>query len=835
MTRRARSRGGVRPGTAPERVRGRVSIVTARVAALCALLLVGALAPPLVARAAPALVELGYGCALVSNGNLRAVDSVSACGTDETPVIIKPDPTLVCVGPVGSLRHVTSFAACGPQAERLTLPPRSEALYFCAAASSGALRHVAGPTRCAADEVSYRVRPNDAAPSVKATSPSPGAAHVSTTTDVSITFSEAVTAQPDAVSMTCAGIVEPSTSRGSPGTTLTLDPDDTLAPGVTCQVTVVAARISDVDTNDPPDAPSADATFSFTTDSPPALSSSSPADGATAVEASASVVLSFSEPVDVPSGALALTCSGSAQPFTLSGSGTDLLTLEPRGRLPATSPCSVSAAPDSVTDADHGDLPDSLTAPLDIGFTTVDAEPSVIGTSPADGAMGIGVATDFVVTFSEPVRVAPDAFDLTCGGQAVPLSTSGSGTATIALDPIGDLPRGTTCLVKVVATGVGDDDAVDPPEHPTRDSLFVFSTDGEPGVETTTPLDGDTGVDVAGDIVIGFTEDVSFSASSFELSCDGSAQAFSVSGSVSGPVSAPRSGPRSVPRSVYGSRSGSVSGSSVGTATIDPTGPLPASSTCVVTVLAAGIADADAADPPDTMASDFAFVFTTDDNAPTVVSTTPTGGATGVSAGADVSVTFSEPVTASATTFALECQGAGSIPLSLSGSAGSVITLDPKSSLPGGAECAMTIRGSSVSDSDAVDPPDALADDYTFSFRVSDNATPTDISLSSTSIAENNAVDATVANLSTADADPSDTFTYSLVGGAGSVDNAAFAIVGNSLRARVAFDHETKSSYDIRIRTTDAAGAVYEEAVTIRVDDVTEVPTDHTLSGPSVP
>ena len=56
-----------------------------------------------------------------------------------------------------------------------------------------------------------------------------------------------------------------------------------------------------------------------------------------------------------------------------------------------------------------------------------------------------------------------------------------------------------------------------------------------------------------------------------------------------------------------------------------------------------------------------------------------------------------------------------------------------------------------------------------------------------------------------------------------------------SLRAGIAFDHETKSSYAIRIRTTDSAGAVYEEAVTIAVNDVTEGPTGNTLSGTSVP
>ncbi len=57
------------------------------------------------------------------------------------------------------------------------------------------------------------------------------------------------------------------------------------------------------------------------------------------------------------------------------------------------------------------------------------------------------------------------------------------------------------------------------------------------------------------------------------------------------------------------------------------------------------------------------------------------------------------------------------------------------------------------------------------------------------------------------DVDAGDSFTYALVSGFGDADNAAFTIVGNELRADVAFDFETQNSYSIRVRTTESVGS----------------------------
>jgi len=117
-------------------------------------------------------------------------------------------------------------------------------------------------------------------------------------------------------------------------------------------------------------------------------------------------------------------------------------------------------------------------------------------------------------------------------------------------------------------------------------------------------------------------------------------------------------------------------------------------------------------------------------------------------------------------------------------------------------------------------------------YNVSD--APTDITLSFTSIAENAPANTTVGTLSTIDPDSGNTFTYSLVSGTGSIDNAAFNISGDSLRATSSFDFETKSSYSIRIRSTDQGGLFTERTFTITVININESPTNISLSSSTI-
>ncbi|MBI4558543.1 MAG: FG-GAP repeat protein, partial [Candidatus Hydrogenedentes bacterium] len=114
------------------------------------------------------------------------------------------------------------------------------------------------------------------------------------------------------------------------------------------------------------------------------------------------------------------------------------------------------------------------------------------------------------------------------------------------------------------------------------------------------------------------------------------------------------------------------------------------------------------------------------------------------------------------------------------------------------------------------------------------NEAPTDLTLSASSVAENLPAGTNVGALSTSDPDTGNTFTYTLVSGTGSTDNASFTITGNTLKTAAVFNYEVKNSYSIRLRTTDQGGLFYEEAATITVTNVNEAPTDLSLSPSSV-
>jgi hypothetical protein len=104
------------------------------------------------------------------------------------------------------------------------------------------------------------------------------------------------------------------------------------------------------------------------------------------------------------------------------------------------------------------------------------------------------------------------------------------------------------------------------------------------------------------------------------------------------------------------------------------------------------------------------------------------------------------------------------------------------------------------------------------------NAGPESLALTASSFNENLDADSVIGNLSTTDPDPDDTFTYSLVSGDGAVDNAAFSISGDELLINSSPDYETKSSYSIRVRSTDQGGLSTEQVFMLNVNDVQEAP-----------
>jgi len=107
------------------------------------------------------------------------------------------------------------------------------------------------------------------------------------------------------------------------------------------------------------------------------------------------------------------------------------------------------------------------------------------------------------------------------------------------------------------------------------------------------------------------------------------------------------------------------------------------------------------------------------DAAPTVVTTYPTDGATTVPANANLSVTFSEPVTFTTSSFTLACSISGMKTVAVSGGP-TTFAINPDVDFVAGEACTFTILAAGVSDTDLNDPPDTMVTNFVVSFAAFD-------------------------------------------------------------------------------------------------------------------
>jgi predicted extracellular nuclease len=114
---------------------------------------------------------------------------------------------------------------------------------------------------------------------------------------------------------------------------------------------------------------------------------------------------------------------------------------------------------------------------------------------------------------------------------------------------------------------------------------------------------------------------------------------------------------------------------------------------------------------------DISITANAGDSAPAVQSTTPTAGATGVAASANIGIAFSEVVDVSDPWFTIECTLSGAHTATVSGGP-AAYTLDPDTDFTGGETCTVTVTAANVADADVIDPPDSMAADYVFSFTI---------------------------------------------------------------------------------------------------------------------
>ncbi len=110
---------------------------------------------------------------------------------------------------------------------------------------------------------------------------------------------------------------------------------------------------------------------------------------------------------------------------------------------------------------------------------TGDTAPAVTAVQPANAAVDVALGANVVLTFSEPVTVSGDWFELACtvSGARTPGSVSVTVTGNnYTLDPANDFASGETCTLTVVAARVSDQDSNDPPDTLAADFVASFTT-----------------------------------------------------------------------------------------------------------------------------------------------------------------------------------------------------------------------------------------------------------------------------------------------------------------------------------------------------------------------
>ncbi|WP_413250417.1 DUF4082 domain-containing protein [Sinomonas flava] len=267
-------------------------------------------------------------------------------------------------------------------------------------------------------------------PAVTGTTPGPGATGVAKTVAPTATFNQTVTAASVAFTLKDAtgASVTGTTTLGSNGTVATFTPSVALAYSMQYTATVSGAA------NSTGQSMSGPYSWTFTTAAPPAapaVTSNSPASGATGVAVSTTPSASFNQAVTAASVTFTLkdgTGASIAGSTSLSADATTAV-FTPSSALSynVTYTATISGATNSTGQ--------TMSNPYSWSFTTAvaPAAPSVSSTSPAAGATGVAVSSTVSATFGQDVSASSIQFALEDpSGASVAGSVSYSSSTTTA-------------------------------------------------------------------------------------------------------------------------------------------------------------------------------------------------------------------------------------------------------------------------------------------------------------------------------------------------------------------------------------------------------------------
>ena len=195
------------------------------------------------------------------------------------------------------------------------------------------------------------------------------------------------------------------------GATATIDPAALLLESTDYYVEVSAGAFRDLAGNDFAGI-NGGATWNFTTGdlTPPALVSLSPADDAAGVAGDTNLVLIFNEAVRPGSGQITIkrssdgltleTISVPGSQFAVSGM---TVTIDPTVALADNTSYFVEVSSGAIEDL-AGNAFAGISGDSAWNFTTADLPPAVLALSPPDGAAGVALEANLVITFDQPIR-----------------------------------------------------------------------------------------------------------------------------------------------------------------------------------------------------------------------------------------------------------------------------------------------------------------------------------------------------------------------------------------------------------------------------------------------
>jgi len=467
-------------------------------------------------------------------------------------------------------------------------------------------------------------------PTVSSTAPANGATNVNPGTSLTATFSEAVTnVTTSTFTLRASGSssnVSGNVTMNGAGTTATFTPSSPLANSTTYTATI-ATGVRDAANN----ALASPYTWTFTTAAAadttrPTVTGTNPANNANNVAVNASISATFSENI------LGTTVSTSS--FTVSGvTGTVSVngataTFTPSSPL-AYATTYTATITTAVTDLANNALATNYTWSFTTGAAPDTTPPTVSSTNPVNNATAVSVSSPVSATFSEAMNrnsVTTGTFRLQQGATNVSgiVSVNSSGT-TATFTPSSPLANSTTYTATLTGGASGVKDAAGNALASNYSWSFTTSAAADttaPTVTSTTPANN------AADVLVNASVTANFSEAVAPLS-------------VTGATFTLKNGSTSVGGTV------SVNGA---TATFKPSAPL-ANGTTYTAALTSGVTDL-AGNPLASYSWSFTTGAAADTITPTVSSTSPANNAIGVSVGAAVTATFSEPLDAATVTTA---------------------------------------------------------------------------------------------------------------------------------------------------------------------------------------